>query len=194
MPDRKPSAVADSTAAPGFESEALDQLPLLRRTALSLAGRKAEAEDLVQDAYVRALQASPRLRPDSNLRAWMLTILRNLARNQRRDTFRAQRHWETDADAAHTALAEAPAATVSPEQRLLNRTASPELQQALEAMPKSLRDAVWLRDVEELTYQEMADRLKIPLGTVMSRISRGRRQLHDRLSAFHNDPRAGRPR
>jgi RNA polymerase sigma-70 factor (ECF subfamily) len=185
--------MAQPARTTAFEAEALDHLPLLRRTARSLSGRGTDAEDLVQEAYVRALQASPRLRPDSNLRAWMLTILRNLARNQRRDSFRAQRHWESDPDAADAALADAPAATISPEQQLLNRSVAPQLRDALEALPKALRDAVWLRDVEDLTYQEMADRLRIPLGTVMSRISRGRRQLHDRLAAIH-DPSARRPR
>ena len=186
--------MAGETQPAGFEAEALDHLPLLRRTALSLTPRRADADDLVQDAYVRALQASPRLRPDSNLRAWLLTILRNLARNHRRDTFRAQRHWEADSPTADAALAAAPAAAASPEQRLLNRSVAPQLQQALEALPKSLRDAVWLRDVDELSYQEMAHRLKIPIGTVMSRISRGRRQLHDRLALIQDVAAARRPR
>jgi len=186
--------VAGETQPAGFEAEALDHLPLLRRTALSLTARRADADDLVQDAYVRALQASPRLRPDSNLRAWLLTILRNLARNHRRDTFRAQRHWEADSPTADAALAAAPATAASPEQRLLNRSVAPQLQQALEALPKSLRDAVWLRDVDELSYQEMAHRLKIPIGTVMSRISRGRRQLHDRLALIQDVAAARRPR
>ena len=57
----------------------------------------------------------------------------------------------------------------------------PDLQAALESLPKSLRDAVWLRDVEEMTYSEIAARLRIPIGPVMSRIARGRRQLHDHL-------------
>jgi RNA polymerase sigma-70 factor (ECF subfamily) len=66
---------------------------------------------------------------------------------------------------------------------LLARTLAPGLQGALESLPKSLRDAVWLRDVDELSYAEIAKRLRIPIGTVMSRISRGRRLLHDRLVA-----------
>ena len=66
-------------------------------------------------------------------------------------------------------------------QALLSQAIAPQLQHALESMPKELRDAVWLRDVEEHSYAEIAQRLRIPAGTVMSRISRGRRLLHDRL-------------
>jgi RNA polymerase sigma-70 factor (ECF subfamily) len=133
----------------------------------------------VQDAYVRALTAAGRFEPGSNLKAWLLTIVRNLASNRQRDRRRAALHVVTDHDGR---LVEGAAATAeSPEQALLGRTMAPRLQAALESMPKTLRDAVWLRDVEELSYAEIAERLRIPLGTVMSRISRGRRLLHDLL-------------
>ena len=74
-------------------------------------------------------------------------------------------------------------AAASPEDVLLRDSVDDRLQLALEAMPKALRDAVWLRDVEDLTYAEIAARLRVPIGTVMSRISRGRRQLHRRLAS-----------
>ena len=66
---------------------------------------------------------------------------------------------------------------------MLSEVSGPSLRAALESLPKTLRDAVWLRDVEEMTYADMARRLRIPIGTVMSRISRGRRLLHERLVA-----------
>jgi RNA polymerase sigma-70 factor (ECF subfamily) len=81
------------------------------------------------------------------------------------------------------------AAGNSPEEALLSRTMAPQLQQALESLPKALRDAVWLRDVEERSYAEIALHLRIPIGTVMSRISRGRRLLHDRLAAAQRQSR-----
>jgi RNA polymerase sigma-70 factor (ECF subfamily) len=164
---------------PAFEKEALHHFGELRKLSLRLTRNRADADDLVQDAYLRAFRGFQLFTPGTNLRAWLQTILRNVARNRWRDQHRARVLTE-EAEAAGTiesrALEEA-----SPEQLLLNRVMAPRLQQALESMPKELRDAVWLRDVEELSYAEIAQRLHIPAGTVMSRISRGRHQLHDRL-------------
>jgi RNA polymerase sigma-70 factor (ECF subfamily) len=170
-----------------FDAEAVGHLYHLRKASLGLTRNRADAEDLVQDAYVRALRASTHFEWGSDLRAWLLTILRNLARNQRRDRHRARVHANSDdADRAAAAVA---AAGNSPEESLLSRTMAPQLQQALESLPKALRDAVWLRDVEERSYAEIAQHLRIPIGTVMSRISRGRRLLHDRLAAAQRQSR-----
>jgi RNA polymerase sigma-70 factor (ECF subfamily) len=169
------------TRSPAFEAEALDQFAALRRLSLRLARGRTDADDLVQDAYLHALRAADRYMPGTNLRAWLRTILRNVASNRRRDQHRARvrvDEVEVERAAARRASREA-----SPEQALLSQVIAPRLQHALESMPKTLRDAVWLRDVEEHTYAEMAERLRIPIGTVMSRISRGRRLLHDRLLA-----------
>jgi RNA polymerase sigma-70 factor (ECF subfamily) len=175
---------ADRTA---FDSEAVGHLYHLRKASLGLTRNRADAEDLVQDAYVRALRASRRFEWGSDLRAWLLTILRNLARNHRRDQHRARVHANSeDADRASAAVA---APGDSPEEALLSRSMAPQLQRALESLPKALRDAVWLRDVEERSYAEIARHLRIPIGTVMSRISRGRRLLHDRLAAAQSESR-----
>lgn len=166
--------------------EAVDHLPLLRRRSFALTRNRADAEDLVQDAYVRALRAAESFQPGTNLRAWLLTILRNLTLNHRRD----QQRWHTlfePADAGAD-LAVATPDTISPEAILLEEVVSPALRAALESLPKGLRDAVWLRDVEDLSYREMAAHLRIPIGTVMSRIARGRRLLHDRLLAGVRSP------
>jgi RNA polymerase sigma-70 factor (ECF subfamily) len=165
-----------------FGHDAAEHLRDLHRVSHRLLANTADAEDLVQDAYVRALRASNRFERGTDLKAWLLTILRNLARNHHRDRRRAQRHEEGLA-IDRLALG-VPAQDPSPESALLSRTMAPTLRAALESMPKALRDAVWLRDVEEFTYAEMASRFRIPLGTVMSRISRGRRLLHDRLVAL----------
>lgn len=159
--------------------QAAEHLPLLRRRSLALTRNRADAEDLVQDAYVRALKAADRFEPNTNLRAWLLTILRNLTLNHRRDRQRWRSVFDDAGDEAVQAAAAAPAA--SPDRALLDSVIDPELRAALESLPKTLRDTVWLRDVEDMAYADIARRLAIPVGTVMSRIARGRRQLHDRL-------------
>jgi RNA polymerase sigma-70 factor (ECF subfamily) len=167
---------------PAFDEEALDHFGALRTLSLRLTRNRTEADDLVQDAYLHAFRASDRFTPGTNLRAWLRTILTNLASNRSRDRVRSrvQTNEEEIARAAESGISE----EASPEQRLLREVVAPHLQAALESMPKALRDAVWLRDVEELSYSDMARRLRVPNGTVMSRISRGRRLLHERLLAL----------
>jgi len=159
----------------------VEHLHGLQRLSSRLSSNQADAEDLVQDACVNALRGSARFTPGTNLGAWLRTIVRNLASNRRRDRVRARVQADEEQMAAAAATRAAPG--VSPEDTLLGRAADLRLRTALESMPKGLRDAVWLRDVEDLSYAEIADRLRIPKGTVMSRISRGRRLLHDRLRA-----------
>jgi RNA polymerase sigma-70 factor, ECF subfamily len=173
---------------PAFDDEALDHFGALRTLSLRLTQNRTEADDLVQDAYLHAFRASDRFTPGTNLKAWLKTILTNLARNRRRNRVRSrvQTNEEQVARAAESGVSE----EASPEQRLLREVVAPRLQTALESMPGTLRDAVWLRDVEELSYADMARRLRIPIGTVMSRISRGRRLLHERLLAFDAAGRA----
>ncbi len=172
-------------ASQAFDEQALDEIGDLRRLSLRLSRNRVEADDLVQDTYLHALRARDLYTPGTNLKAWLRTILRNLASNRRRDRFRAR----VSVDEARVARAgEVQAVPApSPEQALLEQAIEPRLQRALESMPKALRDAVWLRDVDELPYAEIAARLRIPIGTVMSRISRGRRLLHDRLIAAAPD-------
>ncbi len=174
-----------SADALSFEAEALTHADALYRTALRATRNPADADDLVQDTYLKALRSSGRFERGTNLRAWLFTILMNTWRNRRRDAGR-------DPVAAATDLvedAEAPD-TGSPETRLLRETMAPALQAALDRLPDAFREAVWLRDVEEFTYAEIAAMLDIPIGTVMSRISRGRRQLYEALSAGQATPAA----
>ena len=165
-----------------FESDALASLDSLYRTALRLTHRPADAEDLVQDTYLKAFRAAKQFAPGTNLRAWLFTILHNTARNRARD--RARDHVAIDSDAVDRVVesgAAAPGGAVTPETLLLRDTLAPDLQAAIDALPAAFREAVWLRDVEEFSYAEIAEMLTIPIGTVMSRISRGRRMLFDRL-------------
>jgi len=166
-----------------FEADALASLDSLYRTALRLTHRPADAEDLVQDTYLKAFRAAGQFKAGTNLRAWLFTILHNTARNRARDL--AREHTDVDSDAAERAIEAASASSAdaagTPEALLLRETLTPELQAAVDALPLQFREAVWLRDVEEFSYAEIAEMLGVPPGTVMSRISRGRRLLFDRL-------------
>jgi len=162
-----------------FESAALGELDALYRAALRLTRSAVEADDLVQDTFVKAFRGRARFELGTNLRAWLFTILMNTWRNRRRDAGRDP----VDVDSArveHTA--EAADGTASPEELLLRSALDVDLKAALDRMPPTFREAVWLRDVEEFSYAEIARILDVPIGTVMSRISRGRRQLYEYLT------------
>jgi RNA polymerase sigma-70 factor (ECF subfamily) len=168
----------------GFEPAALAEADALYRTALRLTRQPAAAEDLVQETYLKAFRASARFAAGTNLRAWLFTILMNTFRNARRDG--AKDVVAVDSEIVDRAGEDAKDA-VTPEQLLLKATLDTDLQTALDALPPAFREAVWLRDVEEFSYAEIARMLDVPPGTVMSRISRGRRLLYDRLSGTRSD-------
>ncbi|HEY7791746.1 MAG TPA: sigma-70 family RNA polymerase sigma factor [Vicinamibacterales bacterium] len=176
----RPSAsTPPAAAARGFEDEALSYLDRLYGAALRLTGNAADAEDLVQDTYVKAFRFASRFEPGTNLRAWLFTILHNTARNRRRDA--AHDPATADSEAVERA-ADRPADAATPEQLLMRGVMDADLKAALDSLPAAFREAVWLRDVEELSYAEIARAVDVPIGTVMSRISRGRRLLHERLT------------
>src|SRR5580765_1569191 len=168
--------------SPAFETEALASLDSLYRTALRLTRAPADAEDLVQETYLKAFRAADSFTPGTNLSAWLFTILHNTARNRARDRAcdTVAVHSEVVERAVEVPARGGPAET--PETLLLRDTLAPELQAAVDALPDAFRQAVWLRDVEEFSYAEIANMLSIPVGTVMSRISRGRRMLFERLN------------
>jgi RNA polymerase sigma-70 factor (ECF subfamily) len=168
-----------------FEADALACLDSLYRTALRLTHVPADAEDLVQETYLKAFRAADRFEPGTNLKAWLFTILHNTARNRVRDRMRAAVTFDSETvERAADAPPDVAAGRFvdTPETLLLRETLDPDLKAAIEGLPEAFRQAVWLRDVEEFSYAEIADMLSIPPGTVMSRISRGRRMLFDRLS------------
>jgi len=168
---------ADTVAA-----RALEFLEPLYATALRLTRNRADAEDLVQDTFVKALRFSDRFTAGTNLRAWLYTILLNTWRNRRRDSARAPVEVDSARVEEAAGSSDGPSEGETPEQILLRATVREDLQVALDGLPEVFREAVWLRDVEEFTYAEIAGILGIPIGTVMSRISRGRRLLFERLS------------
>jgi len=141
-----------------------------------LAQDRTEAEDLVQETYVKALKGFSSFQPGTNFRAWMYRILRN--------TFLTSR---TGLKASATILLdsedgpELPAGPETPETVLIEYSQSQILQTAIESLPLHSREVLLLCEVEEMSYQEIAETLSIPMGTVMSRLSRARRALREGL-------------
>jgi RNA polymerase sigma-70 factor (ECF subfamily) len=188
-------APADGGAGPNarepandaFAAEALSHIDSLYGTALRLTRRAADAEDLVQDTYLKAFRSSAQFQAGTNLKAWLFTILHNTFRNMRRHDGRNP----IDVDSEKVEEASNPADNHTPEELLTRAALDADLQAALDGLPDAFRQAVWLRDVEELSYAEIAGVLGVPQGTVMSRISRGRRALSERLKALRLRPGEG---
>jgi RNA polymerase sigma-70 factor (ECF subfamily) len=191
MPFRRRTSESPAAGADPFTADTLDLLDALYASAVRLTRNPDAAQDLVQDTYLKAFRARGRFTPGSNLKAWLYTILHNTWRNRRRDHARAR--VEADSEVVDV-LAEQGVDGLSPppdnpETLLLKATLSDDLRDALDALPEAFREAVWLRDVEQLSYQEIAAVLEIPVGTVMSRLSRGRKQLYRALTESGRNPR-----
>lgn len=154
-----------------FEADLLVWLPHLQRYARALTGDPAWADDLVQDTLERALNRSRLWRPGSNLRAWLLTLLRNLFIDQ----LRARHDLAVDDETAPWQSLAAPATEI---EGLVLR----DVQRALYRLPVEQREVLLLVGLEELSYQEAATVLGVPVGTVMSRLARGRKHLRALLS------------
>ena len=165
-----------------FSAEALQFLEPLFATAMRLTRNRADAEDLVQDTFVKAFRFSGQFKRGTNLRAWLYTILHNTWRNRIRDTSRDAVEVDSEQVEQAASVVTGSEAFETPERILMRSTLDADLQTALDDLPDAFRQAVWLRDVEEFTYAEIAEMLSVPIGTVMSRISRGRRLLFERLS------------
>jgi RNA polymerase sigma-70 factor (ECF subfamily) len=168
-----------------FEQTALPQLDTMYRCALRLTNNPAEAEDLVQDAYVRAYRFWDTFQPGSSAKAWLLTILRNTFINgYHRTNRRKQTRHELEAQLSslgqQTAVAR-PAVSTNPENALDRKLTRERIASALATIPEDYRIAVTLADLEGLAYKEIAEVMDCPIGTVMSRIYRGRRLLHKLL-------------
>jgi RNA polymerase sigma-70 factor (ECF subfamily) len=172
---------ADAGPEENFEREALAWLDGLYGVGLRLTRNPADAEDLVQDTYLKAFRAREQFEPGTNLKAWLFTILHNTFLNRRRRG--AKEPVAVESDEIERMAADLPGTPQTPEQILLRDTLDADLQAALDALPDAFRQAVWLRDVEEFSYAEIATMLGVPIGTVMSRISRGRRLLYESLTA-----------
>jgi RNA polymerase sigma-70 factor (ECF subfamily) len=162
-----------------FSDDALGHLDALYSTARRLTRNPDAAEDLVHDTYVKAFRHRRRFRDGTNLRAWLTAILHNTFLN---DVRRRKGSPVTLAEGDEDLADRRPAPGPTPEDALIARAEAEAVDAALAEVPEPFREAVWLRDAQEMTYAEIAEVLQVPLGTVMSRISRGRRLLHDRIA------------
>ena len=165
-----------------FEEEALELADQMYRVARRLAGSREEAEDLVQDAYARAFRSWRSFRPGTNLRAWLFRILTNLNIDRGRRDQRAPdtQPIEEGDYYLYNRLEENGGATDVDE--VVERLSQDSIVQALSAVPHDFRDVIVLVDIGDFSYQDAAQILDIPVGTVMSRLHRGRRQLKQALA------------
>lgn len=142
-----------------------------------LTHNRQDAEDLVQETYVKALRGFRSFRPGTNFRAWMFRILRNTFLTSRTG-LEATKTVSLDLEDPEAAL---PATIETPESILLERVNQQLLQDAIAKLPVIFREILLLCDVEEMSYQEIAEALSIPIGTVMSRLARARRAVRESL-------------
>lgn len=171
-----------------FEAEALGFLDALYRTGLRMTRSAADAEDLVQETYIRAFRFRDQFQPGTNLKAWLFRILTNTFINEYRKRSSQPVFSELDDVEEHTlyrtmAGRAAPSSSPEPEREVLENMVSSEVTSALEDLPEKFRSTVLL-DVEGFSYKEIAETLGIPIGTVMSRLHRGRKFLQGRLYEF----------
>ena len=158
-----------------FEQLAMPLFDQLYNFAHWLTQDRSEAEDLVQEAYVKALRGFSSFQPGTNFRAWIYRILRNTFLTSRSGLKAAMVPLDEEE------AAELPAATQTPEAVLIERSQHELLQQVMEELPVHFREILLLCELEEMSYQEIAETLSIPIGTVMSRLSRARKTLREQL-------------
>ncbi|HWA73105.1 MAG TPA: sigma-70 family RNA polymerase sigma factor [Polyangiaceae bacterium] len=167
-----------------FEREVLEHLPALLAVASRLMRNGSEAEDLVQDSVLKAIRAREQFESGTNLKAWLLKILTNTFINRYRRGG-LERSVLDGPDADPLADGWVSASTMEslrdPESQALRPILEAEIGKALEELPTEFRLAVVLSDVEDLSYKEISDVMGCPIGTVMSRLHRGRRMLKSRL-------------
>jgi len=172
-----------------FADQAMEFMPALYTAALRMTRNAAEAEDLVQETYLKAYRAFGSFEQGTNLKAWLYKILTNTFINAYRSRRRRPEQTEIE-DVEDLYLyrrlggLEGAAAGRSAEEEVLDHFTDSDVKEALESLPETFRMAVLLADVEGFSYREIADIMEIPIGTVMSRLHRGRRALQKALLEF----------
>lgn len=161
-----------------FAAATLEHLDALFGYAMTLTRDKTDAEDLVQETYLRAVKAANQPQPETNLKAWLFVIMRNAWFNIMRHKHHGLRIFESDDEQAAAASDK----TYDPHLVYLRKLEQEQVRDAIEKLPDAYREVVVLRDIEGFSYQEIATVLNCPAGTVMSRLGRARGKLRDALS------------
>lgn len=163
-----------------FAAATLEHIDALYGYAMTLTRDKTEAEDLVQETYLKAVRAANQPEPEENLKAWLFVIMRNAWLNIIRHKQHGLRIFEFEGDEPESGPASD--ATSNPHVLYLRKLEQQQVRDAIEKLPDVYREIVVLRDIEGFSYQEIATVLNCPAGTVMSRLGRARAKLREALS------------
>lgn len=181
----------NETQARIFEKVILPHESSLYAPAMALTRSASDAEDLVQETLLRAYDRFDTYRSDGSPRAWLHTIMRNLFYNAYRKKSREPRQVSLENVEGTGPEQSAPNAS-SPERQVLSQMEGAAVLQAVKGLPEEYRLVVAMADLQGLAYQEIADALDIPVGTVRSRLSRGRERVRRSLAGWHPEPVASR--
>lgn len=190
--DDSPQRALDAETRARLEQAALEHIDALYRTALRMTRNPSDAEDLVQESYLRAFRSLHQFTEGTNLRAWLFRILTNTyineyRRRQRRPTSASLDGIEEFYLYDHLVDSRVQPVDERPEDVVLQKLTVDDVTQAIEALPEEFRQVVLLADVEGFAYREIAEIVGIPVGTVMSRLFRARRRLQRTLYQFALD-------
>lgn len=183
----------DSLPSGSFEQLAMPHFERLYNFACWLTHDRQEAEDLVQETYAKALKGFSSFQPGTNFRAWIYKILRNTFLTSRTG-LKATATVPLDLEGDEESILPAVIEKETPESILLQRSDGQLVRQALEQLPVAYREALLLCEVEEMSYQEISATLAIPMGTVMSRLSRARRALRSAVGKMQQKAPEAEPR